>query len=979
MAKTILLIEDNPITRKMVRFALEKHGFEVLEAPDGATALREFPAGDIALVLQDLLLPDMDGFELVERLRALPRGSEVPILAVSGLMSKVEEARIPAVGFDDVISKPVEPSRLLKTIRAHLPAVEAAPDRFGDNRRIVVADDEHVQRKLIAFRLSKAGFQVTEAADGAQALELARRLEPAAIVSDVLMPKLDGFGLCIAIRNDERLARVPVVLMTNSYVEAADRDLARRAGANDLVLRTPDLATVLRALRDSLAGNLAAGPAAAEPDADLERERMRRVVKQLERQVNLNARVARRCAFLTAELSVLSGISEALASQDDIDSALEQVLAACLDAGGISVGALYLTGDDHRRAISYGAANRWSEAELAAFFDATGMLDTAESQTVIPIPSAAVSGEHARALLGRVGVSSVLIAPLHHRGKSLGALLTGSHEPGANTEDRIFFAQAVAGQISQALALAQAFAAKDDSERAARTQARVLRSILESMADGVVVADQAGDLIHWNAAATTLLGTGQGVVETISQPETWTGKYGLRHTDKVTPIELDELPLRRALRGESLDDVELYMMRDGLSEGAWLSASARPLRDENGESQGGVAVFRDVTREKAARTQLMVSDRMASIGMLAAGVAHEINNPLTAVVANLEGAVRDLAELARGPAGAHLSSVMEAMTEARDAAERVRHIVRDLKTFSRAEDDQSGAVDVTQVLESSARMAWNEIRHRARVVKDYREVPRVRANESRLGQVFLNLVVNAAQAIPEGHADRNEIRLTCRAGDSGRVVVEIADTGAGMSPRVLSRLFTPFFTTKPPGVGTGLGLTICHRLISEIGGEITVDSAVGAGTVFRVILPVMTGEDRSAAPPQASGVAAPSRRGRILVIDDEKMIGTAIVRLLGGDHDIVNTTSAIEGLEHLAAAERFDVILCDLMMPVMTGMDFYERLSEVAPDQLDSVVFLTGGAFTPAARAFLDRVPNARLEKPFDFETLRALVNECVD
>jgi CheY-like chemotaxis protein len=974
MPRTILLVEDNPITRKMVRFALEKHGFDVLEAPDGATALRAFPTGDIALVLQDLVLPDMDGFELVEKLRALPRGSEVPILAVSGLMSKVEEARMSAVGFDDVISKPVEPSRLLKIIRAHLPAAEAAPDRFGDDRRIVVADDEPVQRKLTAFRLSKVGFAVTEAADGAQALELARRVDPAAIVSDVLMPRLDGFGLCIAVRNDERLAQVPVVLMTNSYVEAPDRDLARRAGANDLVLRTPDLATVLRALRDSLAGNLAASSPAAEPDADLERERMRRVVKQLERQVNLNARVARRCAFLTAELSVLSGISEALAIQDDIDRALEQVLAACLDAGGISVGALYLTGVDHRRAISYGAASPWSEAELAAFFDATGMLDTAESQTVIPIPSAAVAGQHAGALLERGGVSSALIAPLQHRGKSLGALLTGSHEPGANTEDRVFFAQAVAGQISQALALAQAFAAKDDSERAARTQARVLRSILESMADGVVVADQAGELIHWNAAATALLGKGP----TISRPETWTREYGLRHTDKVTPIEPGELPLLRALRGESLDDVELYMTRDGLSEGAWLSASARPLRDEDGESQGGVAVFRDVTREKAARAQLMVSDRMASIGMLAAGVAHEINNPLTAVVANLDVAVRDLAELARGPAGAGLSSLIEGMTDARDAAERVRHIVRDLKTFSRAEDDQSGAVDVTRVLESSVRMAWNEIRHRARVVKDYREVPPVRANESRLGQVFLNLVVNAAQAIPEGHADRNEIRLSIRAGDAGRVVVEVADTGAGMSPLVLSRLFTPFFTTKPPGVGTGLGLAICHRLISEIGGEITVDSEVGSGTVFRVILPVMTGEDRRAARPEAPAVDAPSRRGRILVIDDEKMIGSVIGRLLGADHDVVSTTSALEALDCIVDAEPFDVIMCDLMMPVMTGMDFFERLSEVAPDQLDSVVFLTGGAFTPAARAFLDRVSNARLEKPFDLKSLRALVNESV-
>lgn len=965
-ASTILLVEDNPITRKMVHFALERQGYEVVDAPDGAAALRSFSGRDVALVLQDLLLPDMDGFELVQRLRALPHGAEVPILAVSGLLSKLEEARVSAVGFDDVISKPVEPSRLVQIVRAHLPASDAAAEPFGDGRRMVVVDDDHVQRKLTAFRLHKAGFEVVDAADGAQALQLAREVEPAAIVSDVLMPRLDGFGLCVAARKDEALARVPIILVTNSYVEAADRELARRAGANDLVLRTPDLRAVLDTLRTSLDAGAATPAAPPERPADIEHERMRRVMRQLERQVTLNAGAARRCAFLTAELSVLSGISHALAGQHDIDDALEQVLAACLDAGGISVGALYLTDRERGRTISFGSSSRWNEHELEAFFARTELLDAAGSDAVIAIPSDAVPEVEGRTLLERAGVSAALIAPLRYRGVPLGAMLTGGQSAEMVSEDRVFFAQAVAGQISQALALALAFAAKD-------TQAAVLRSILDSMADGVVVADERGRLIHWNAAATAILGKGP----TGSPPEAWASEYGLLRSDQVTPIAAEELPLVRAMRGESIDGEELYVRSANGSGGRWLSTNARPLRDQPGQPHGGVVVIRDVSREKAARTHLMMSDRMVSIGMLAAGVAHEINNPLAAVLANLELSARQVGKLARQPGlAAELATVVEELRDAREAADRVREIVRDLKIFSRAEDDQRDAVDVRRVLDSSIRMAWNEIRHRARLVKDYADVPFVAANESRLGQVFLNLIVNAAQAIPEGQADRNEIRVTVGTDEGDCVVVDIADSGAGMPPDVLARLFTPFFTTKPAGVGTGLGLTICQRLITDVGGEITVDSALGRGTVFHVALPAMESEAHRAVRPAAPETAA-RRRGRVLVIDDEALIARAIASMLRAEHDVVTTTSARDALQQIAdGGEPFDVILCDLMMPVMTGMDFYDELARVAPDRTSSVIFLTGGAFTPKARAFMDRVANPRLEKPFDFPTLRALIND---
>jgi PAS domain S-box-containing protein len=398
-------------------------------------------------------------------------------------------------------------------------------------------------------------------------------------------------------------------------------------------------------------------------------------------------------------------------------------------------------------------------------------------------------------------------------------------------------------------------------------------------------------------------------------------------------------------------------------------------RDE--EIVGAVIIARDVTEQRRTEAQLMVSDRMASVGTLAAGVAHEINNPLSAVLGNLELALGETKVLGQRIGTNEIGDLQDELQDARDAAERVRQIVRDLRIFSRTEADKREPVDVQRVLESSLRMAWNEIRHRARLATEYNNTPAVEANESRLGQVFLNLIVNAAQAIPEGNAETNRIRVVTGLDSAGRVQVDIHDTGPGIPPEVLRRLFTPFFTTKPAGVGTGLGLSICQRIVTGLGGEIRVQSRVGHGTTFSVLLPA------SRLDPVVTPLVAPVRRtairrGRILVVDDEAMVGATIRRALAAEHDVTTTDNAADALALLDAGQRFDLIFSDLMMPQMTGMDFYERLQINAAEQGSRVIFLTGGAFTQQAQDFLDRVPNQRVEKPFDVAQLRSIVNERI-
>lgn len=407
----------------------------------------------------------------------------------------------------------------------------------------------------------------------------------------------------------------------------------------------------------------------------------------------------------------------------------------------------------------------------------------------------------------------------------------------------------------------------------------------------------------------------------------------------------------------------------------------------SGGVTGVVGVATDVTRRaraeqelRDAEERLLIADRLAGIGTLAAGAAHEINNPLTYALMNVDHVLRRLrTAIAAGsmlPVDTgedELPSMTHALSRAVEGMQRVRGIVRNLLTFSQGGLEPRSVVDVRAILESSLQMAMHEIAHRARVVRELGDVPPVEANEGALGQVFLNLLVNAAQSIPEGGASgAQKVRVVTRTDESGNAVVEVHDTGSGIPPEVLPRIFDPFFTSAAAGEGRGLGLSVSHGTISRLGGRIVATSKVGAGSCLRVVLPPAkrwrssTGRHRAAA-------IVPDRR-RVLVVDDDRDVAEAIARVLRADADVELLTEGKRAIERLVAGERWDVVFCDLMMPGCTGMDLYAACVERAPDALRSIVFMTGGTFTVRARAFVENVSRPCLEKPLDTERIREIV-----
>jgi PAS domain S-box-containing protein len=401
-----------------------------------------------------------------------------------------------------------------------------------------------------------------------------------------------------------------------------------------------------------------------------------------------------------------------------------------------------------------------------------------------------------------------------------------------------------------------------------------------------------------------------------------------------------------------------------------------------------VLLCRDVTERKQLQGHLMLADRLASLGTLAAGVAHEINNPLLYVSMNLEYVTSEVQRIAGQLtiADAHKASglvpQLEALDrplhEARDGAQRVKDIVRDLRSFSTGGGgERVWPVDICAIMESALRMARNEIKYRAEVVRQYGETPMVDANESRMAQVFLNLLINAAQAIPEGNVSNNEIRVSTTTDRAGRAVIQVQDSGVGIPTDVMPRVFDPFFTTKAVGKGTGLGLAIVHRIVTALKGEIYIESQVGSGTTVRLILPPALGApavtEVKPLSPHDVGVRD-ERRLRVLLIDDETALGTSLRRCISRYWNASFVNDGRQALELLRHDCGYDVIVCDLMMPEVTGMDIYEELAQSKPDMSKRMLFMTGGAFTERARTFLESVPNRFLEKPFDLAQLESAV-----
>ncbi len=518
---------------------------------------------------------------------------------------------------------------------------------------------------------------------------------------------------------------------------------------------------------------------------------------------------------------------------------------------------------------------------------------------------------------------------------------------------------------------ARVTAIRDISERKrtedalSRSEAR-FRQLIEHTPDMVAV-HRDGLFVYANPALVRYLGM-SGADELIGRP-------------LAEVLLADDLPGPRAELATLDEPGPLSTLRHvgRRGEAGVLEVAAVPV-DFDG-APATLMLGRDVTARKKLESALLQADLMASLGTLAAAAAHEINNPLMYTLVSLDLLGRRIAEMRRaaareGSSIRGLDDLARLAADAREGADRVAQVAQDFKALSRTGAELREPVSVHEVLDGAIKMASNAIRHRARLAKDYAEVPCVEANRARLGQVFLNVLVNALQALPESDGGESAIEVRTRTGPAGEAIVEVEDNGPGIPADLLDRVFEPFFTTKPIGVGTGLGLSISRSIVQGLGGDILLSSRPGA-TVCRIVLPPAPGGEVRAAASERVPSVRPGR-ARVLVVDDEPAIARALAADLGVDFEVETAASGREALERVAAA-AFDALVCDLMMPIVSGIDVHEELSRVRPSLARRTVFMTGGAFTPRARRFLEETRCPCLEKPFRADDLRAALGELLE
>jgi len=588
-------------------------------------------------------------------------------------------------------------------------------------------------------------------------------------------------------------------------------------------------------------------------------------------------------------------------------------------------------------------------------------------------------------VVGEPKVAFYFGLPVKNRdGYTLGTLCVIDHQPRELTARERASLDRVASQVAELfesrrrqLALerahAQARNAEErakESERAAREGERRLRAVFEGMVEGVVLQGANGEILEANPAAQVILGLSHGeMVGRTSVDPRW-----VCVREDGSPFPGEEHPSMEALRtGVSVTGVPMGVHKPS-GELTWIRINAFPLKHEDGEAPHGVvATFHDLTAERAlldAERHVARRERLVTAGTLAAGVGHEINNPLTYVDLNLDQALASIPDVET------FSEVRSLLREAKDGTERIGKIVRGMKTLSRGESAPS-VLTLSSSVDAAVSMAQHETRGRATVRTDVPEDLRAVGDEAGVAQILVNLIVNAAHAFVETEPDANVIEVSARRTAEGSIRIAVTDNGPGISESIQSHIFDPFFTTKAVGRGTGLGLSVSQRIARDLGGDLVLASSSPKGTEFHLFL--LEAKRTEARPVLADPPRAPEtpRRGRVLIIDDERLILRSLTRVLEKEHDVVGCLDPREALKLLLEGADFDLVLCDLSMPYVTGAAIYRELEAKRPELATRTVMVTG-TMAESDTAFLDSFPNPWLKKPVSMDALVRTVNTYV-
>jgi two-component system NtrC family sensor kinase len=795
---------------------------------------------------------------------------------------------------------------------------------------LIIDDSKQICSMLAEYVLPELGYTSAIANTGRQGLSRLRQHLPDLILLDLQLPDISGLDLLRMIAQEG--FDVPVILMTAHGSEAIAVE-AFRLGARNYLIKP-----------------FSENEAQIAIDNTLRERRLAREKDQLTR--NLRQRVQ--------ELTVLYSIGKSVSSLLDLEEVLVRIVEAGVYITRAEEGFLLLR-DDHADELYLRAAKNLGEQRAQRL--RMPINDSIAGQVVKtgkPIRMDRTTQNGPLKIKTGFLVRSILQVPLTVGNTVLGVLAVDNQQSERPfTENDQYLLSALADYAAIAIENARLY-------QQVKTSEERYRDLFTNAYDFILTLDRDLRITSTNKVGPELTGypteelIGKSL-EVMTQPEAWAIAYP----------RFGEL-----LAGRSIAPIELRLnRRDG--EMITIELSARLVPDPSGELSIH-AIARNMTERRRLEEQLLHSEKLSAIGQLVAGVAHELNNPLTSISGFTQLLLRD----EKLP-----TQVREDLGHIGTQAERAGRIVQNLLVFAREHKPQRIQTDLNEVLRSTLALRAYQLRvDNIRVNLDLDpQLPQTTVDPFQIQQVFLNLINNSHQAMVE----RGESgMLTLRSGvvpasvsADGRTIpslvrVVVEDTGVGIARANLRKIFDPFYTTKPVGQGTGLGLSICFGIVQEHGGRIWADSDVGAGTRMYVDLPILRdGEANDPLPIDGQDTAAAaSIRCRALVVDDEEPVAKLLARLMSDlGHEPTVATNGVAALE-LIANQPFDLVLTDVKMPEMNGFELFQAIRERNPNLASRVVFVTGDLLTAATQARLSQLGNPYLPKPFSIDQLESTV-----
>ncbi len=1016
--KGFVLIVDNSIDNaKLSQTLLESMGFKTKIALSVNKALAILEKEQPFLILSDMHMPKISGLEFLKIVKANDKFRFIPFIFISA-SNPDENERKECSSVADVkfILRPIEPQLFIKIINEVCASlkVETSKNTESKTYTILVVDDRAINREFLITLLGYSNHHIIEAADGLEALRVTKEKYPDLIITDILMPTMDGYEFIQHVRSDPKIAKTPVIFYTATYKLDEASLLASKCKVEYVLAKPSEPTVILETVNKAL--GISNDPVSAsmmlkfiQPEGassainemgkrisgylssiDSTRDILYKIINEVDSLKNERAQLINFTNSLSESLDTIKAVSGRLCALIELsldlssERDIEKMFQQFVDGSRKIIGSEYCV---------LGVLKTNGQRHLKYYFVSTDKSDTIKQdkypeinvgfiQEILSSKKTIVINDikkHDMSMLGHPIEKNIVGIPILTPGILYGFLYFSDKANNAEfNQVDVELIENLARNIAikyenydlydiiqrHAAKLQISITEKEKLYNDLMTSEALFRQFAENIDEVFWRTTSNMDKIIYVSPAYEKI-WGQPASELYENAHAWFNAIVPEDQPNVKQVFFN------AIQTKVNVSIEYRIRRP---DGSLRSIYDRrfQLKDNEGNLTGVIGIATDVTEQHKMRSQALLNDKLTTIGTLAAGVAHEINNPIAWILSNLNFLKTKGTELQR-------DEFNDLVTESIEGAERIHQIVRNLKGFARVDDDQVGEIDIHQVINAAFDMAFPTLKYRARIIKNFdANIPKLQLNSGKLHQIFLNFILNAAQAIPEGNIEKNSINVTTSiSGDW--LKIDIIDTGSGIPPDVLPRIFDPFFTTKPVGIGSGLGLAICNDIVHGFGGKITVDTIVNQGTTFSIYLPINKQPARVSDKSDVSKTQLVIAAKNLLIIDDEPIFLKSLERMLLGHHKVTTAVGGQAALDCIGSnPEKFDVIISDLSMPDVNGADVYHYVAQKYPGREKYIVFVTGDAYLPSFKKFIANVNNICLEKPFTLDELQGAIRDCL-